>query len=116
MKLTTDNEGQDGKHSSEQRQVIKQRQLTGRLDIKPGQTVFEYDLQREECRPATIDKTEAVMADNSQGLMQSAVTIHYQVKQKPDHLYCAALNMKNAQRKFDKKLAELVRKGILIKT
>jgi len=117
MKLTDHTpQSPDGKHRSEQRQVIKQKQLTGRLIIKRGQTVFEYDLATEECRKAAIENTSAVMADNSKTDMQNDVTIRHNIQRKDNHLYCAALNIKNAQRKFDKMLADLVRKGILIKT
>lgn len=105
----------DGKHRTEQRQVVKQKVITGRLMKRPGQTVFEYNLSTDECKPAIIESVDAHLKDNSKPGMQQDVTIRHTVKQRDGYLYCAALNQRNADRKFAKMIAELVKKGTLIK-
>lgn len=108
-------DNQDGKHRTEQRQVVKQKVITGRLMKRPGQTVFEYNLATDECKAAVIEETKAVFADMTKGTMQTGINIHHTVKQREGCLYCSCLNLKNANRKFAKMIAELVKKGILIK-
>lgn len=107
---------QDSKHRTEQRQVVKQKVITGRLMKRPGQTVFEYNLATDECKSAIIESVDAHLKDKSQPGMQQDVTIRHTVKQREGCLYCSCLNLKNANRKFAKMIAELVKKGILIKT
>lgn len=113
--LTTSEQSQDGKLRTEQRQVVKQKQLTGRLLKRPGQTVYEFDLIKETCAPAIIERVDAHVIDKSKGGMQQDLTIRHTVKQREGYLYCAALNQRNAERKFAKQIAEFVKKGILIK-
>jgi len=107
---------QDKNVESANHAVIKQKQLSGRLVVKPGQTVFEFDLKTEECRVAELGKPQAHMNTQQDAIIKSAVTIRTEVMRKPDHLYVAALNKVNARRKFEKEIARMVKAGILIKT
>jgi hypothetical protein len=113
--INTGDQPLDGKHRSEQRQVVKQKVLTGRLIKRPGQTVYEFNLATEECKAALIEETKAVLGNVTKGTMQTGVNIHHTVKQREGCLYCASINKKNAIRKFKNMLDKLVKNGVLIK-
>lgn len=115
MKIVNIDDGQDNKTvSAEQRQVRRQQEIIGHLLPKPGQKVFQYNLETEVVTEAKIEATEVkVFAQNKHGHVTS--NVHKKVTSLPGHIYCVALNLDNAKRKFAKKIAALVAAGILKK-
>lgn len=107
---------QDNKQTSaDHRPVIKEQHISGRLNKRPGHTVYEYDLKTDEIREAAIEKVSANMNIVLKGQVKPKVTIRHKIIQKPGHLYVSALNMTNAKKKFTKELDRQVKAGILIK-
>lgn len=72
------------------RQVKKHRLHLGRVKIHPGQTLWEVDIATLKISPVTYDVT-AINLDGS---------INSEVVTKENHLYCVAINERNAVRKF----------------
>lgn len=66
------------------------RQHLGRVIIKPGQKLWQLNLATLDISPVEYDVT-AVNLDGS---------ISSQVVTKENHMYCVAINKKNAERKF----------------
>ena len=70
--------------------IRKKKEHIGRIKIHPGQTLYQLNLATQEIEPVKYDVT-AVNLDGS---------INSEVLTKDDHLYCVAINRKNATRKF----------------
>src|SRR5690348_16249236 len=73
-----------------QKDIKKQTVHLGRVKVRPGQSLWELNISTLEVVPVKYDVT-AVGIDGS---------INSQVITKEDHLYCVAINKKNAVRKF----------------
>ena len=115
MKIVNKSDGRDNKTvAAEQRQVRRQQEIIGHLLPKPGQKVFQFSLETEAVTEAKIEATEVkVFAQNKHGHITN--NLHKKVTCLPGHIYCVALNLDNAKRKFAKKIAALVAAGILKK-
>ena len=115
MKIVTTPEGQDNKTvSQEQRQVRRQEQLIGQIRPKPGQRVFQYNLDTEVVTEAIIECV-SIEAFGKDKHSHATNTVHKKVKTDPRCIYCVSLNLNNAKRKFDTMIARLVKDGILKK-
>jgi hypothetical protein len=74
-----------------QKQQEKQHAFIGQFRPHPGQKIWQIDLKTLEVTPAEIDEA----AVNIEGEVQKKIIV------KEKHLYCVAINKKNALRKFD---------------
>ena len=79
-------------------QSIKQQQeykLIGKARRKPGMTLFSYNTQTGEMKPAEIEKECAMTFDGN-------VSYKSKVKIEPHCIYGQALNLKNWENKINK--------------
>ncbi len=79
-------------------QSIKQQQeykLIGKARRKPGMTLFSYNTQTGEMKPAEIEKECAMTFDGN-------VSYKSKVKIEPHCIYGQALNLKNWEKKINK--------------
>ena len=79
-------------------QSIKQQQeykLIGKARRKPGMTLFSYNTQTGEMKPAEIEKECAMTFDGK-------VSYKSKVKIEPHCIYGQALNLKNWEKKINK--------------
>lgn len=77
-----------------QKEQEKKLQFIGSLKPHKGQKCWELDLATGIIRPAEIKSITAELTG----------AVHRQIIIKPKHLYCVALNLENADRKFVKML------------
>ena len=82
-------------HLGFEKPVEKQEKLLGRVPINKGHKFFELDLQARTIRTIDLEKTATITG---------ATRIKFVTKE--GCLYCTALNLKNAEKKFIKMLNE----------
>lgn len=95
--------------AAEQRQVKTEQQINS-LSIHPGHTVFEFSVATGDITPAKIERIDVKVNVNGK-----ANQVHKKIIQKPQHLYCSALNVPNAIKKFAKMYQRLVNAGHIIR-
>jgi hypothetical protein len=79
--------------------VVKEKKFITSLRPKPGQTVYQLDLTTMVITEAVFEN-EAVVVTRLGGQKKKDVSIQ-------DHcIYCAALNFKNADKRFHKMLGK----------
>lgn len=118
MKIVNDNIPQDNKvMAAEQRQVNENKYVAS---IRPhnGHSVFEFDLSTGAIELAKIESVtnelnmEATVPKGyTKVISQGKTTVHKKVVQRPNCLYCSALNLKNALKRFIPMYAKLKAAG-----
>lgn len=78
----------------EKQQEIKQEYI-GNIMPHNGHTLFEMDLETNEIKEAEFEKELTAIAFDGQQHNKRLVL-------KPNHIYCSALNKKNAKKHFEK--------------
>mgnify|MGYP003387099222 CR=1 FL=1 len=75
--------------------INKQEVYLGSIRRFKGQKTFEMNLNTGEIKETVFEKA-ALDINNKR--------VQFKINQKPNYLYCNALNLKNAERKFKKML------------
>lgn len=81
-----------------QKEVNKHQKLVGKIRTQRGHKIFQLDLNSKEITEAEIITSDPVLLPNRTTKTNKRLDI------KPSHLYCSALNQKNACKHFYKML------------
>ena len=84
-----------------QKQIAKQEVFLGRLRPKPGQKIYQWNLQTYVISEVEFDEVTA------QVLPDGSSKIKKKIKTKPGHLYACAINYKNAGKQFAKMINKI---------
>lgn len=101
-------------HRMGQRPAAEIRQITPQkydssLRPHPGHRVWEFDLSSGDIQEAKVESSTVKLAAGD----AKTNTLHKKIIQRPDCLYCSALNKKNAIKKFVPVYDRLIRRGII---
>jgi hypothetical protein len=83
-----------------QREVRKEKKYLGTLHPHTGHKIWQIDLSTKEIAEAEFEKEDHI-------LTARGVNSRKRILVKPHHLYCSALNRKNALKKFVKMIYDL---------
>lgn len=96
----------DSKLSAEERQVKREVHFAS-MAIRPGHTLFEFDLTNGMVTPAKIESVNASL--NKDGTH----TVRKKVIRREQALYVSALNLANAHKKFKKMYQQMLADGLI---
>lgn len=83
--------------------ISKYKDFVTSLQIMPGQTCFELNMQTAEILPAIYDKEHIEVVTKKNLITDEPYTTTVkkrEIIQRPGYLYITALNVENARRKF----------------
>lgn len=103
MKIISEQSPMDQVTIVEERQIKKENQLMGSMRLQPGQTCWQLNLETFEVTTAIYKNSEMYYEKNERGVTVPVIKKSIQMKEK--HMYEVAINKKNAQKKFEKRLA-----------
>jgi hypothetical protein len=79
--------------------VVQEKKIfKGNFELHPGMKMWELDLINSMIYETELGKSKAVIGEDK------LIRKHRELEIKEDHIYCAAINMENAMRKFHKML------------
>lgn len=81
-----------------QAEVKKESKLIGSMKVIPGLTLFEMDMKSGEIRKAVFKETIATFGGGGSSKLEF----------NPNSMYVQALNLKNAKRKFEKRVKQII--------
>lgn len=100
MKIFSD-ENEKPIHNGElsQQIVVQEKKVfKGNFELHPGMKIWELDLVNSMIYETKLGQSKVVIGEDK--LMRK----HRDLEIKEDHIYCSAINMENAIRKFHKML------------
>jgi hypothetical protein len=74
--------------------IQKQKVLLGKLRPQPGQKVFEVDMVTAIVKESVYERVNAKL------LPDGTTKVEKKINVKDGHLYCVALNKRNAEKRF----------------
>lgn len=97
------NEGQAPKIAIQEERQFRKEKFVGSMVLKKGQSCFGYDMTKNIVYQAKYEEEAPVLSDINHKNPQN-MRVKRKVKWQDGHLYCVALNMKNAEKKFERVL------------
>lgn len=93
------------KSGMEEQVIVQQKTIQkGSFQLSPGQKVYELDLANSMIYEAELGEKKALVGKDL--LIRGSRDLEV----KENHIYCAAINMKNAIKKFHKMLGTVPKK------
>jgi len=87
-----------------QKQIAKQEVFLGRLRPKPGQKIYQWNLQTYVISEVEFDEVLAEIQ-----LEDGQYKVKKKIKVLPGHLYACAINYKNAGKQFAKMINKIAK-------
>ena len=85
-------------------EIAYQHNIVGRIRRIPGLILWKMSMKSGEIRKVEVEDSDLTTFESKGQKSKS------RVKYESDHLYVQALNIKNAKRKFEKAVKELIQK------